>query len=87
LYIWASSAKDLSLRWCSAQPRIARLMRIRAFGALRSVPDHRTAAIAIRTAAFGIECDGAVELDDLSIYIVIGTQPFVWTRRGPIDLI
>src|SRR6516162_1930621 len=32
LYIWASSVRDLSLRWCNAQLRISRLMRVNAFG-------------------------------------------------------
>src|ERR1700745_1950162 len=32
LYIWASSVRDLSLRWCSVQLWISRLMRVNAFG-------------------------------------------------------
>src|ERR1700758_5582886 len=32
LYIWASSVRDLSLRWCSAQLRISRLIRVNALG-------------------------------------------------------
>src|ERR1700751_6442355 len=32
LYIWARSVRDLSLRWCNAQPRTSRLMRVNAFG-------------------------------------------------------